>query len=209
MPPETKLSGRSAPVLNTVIGVVATDAELSCAGVRTACACRAGRYRALGQAFAHADGRRHDLCSLHPPETAGSAKGEAVGVAWIRSGGLRCPRGGARRVRGGNRAFVGPGTGAPGKGSGSEDHRYPGVFRLAFPMAAGGIEWGRGRVATVASTTIVAVETGAGIAGCGESGAIEGIRLQAFPGSISATLARLALVSPSGRILANCIGSNG
>ena len=31
MPPETKLSGRSAPVLNTVIGVVATDAELSCA----------------------------------------------------------------------------------------------------------------------------------------------------------------------------------
>ena len=76
-------------------------------------------------------------------------------------------------------------------------------------MAAGGIEWGRGRVATVASTTIVAVETGAGIAGCGESCAIEGIRLQAFPGSISATLARLALVSPSGRILASCIGSNG
>ena len=57
MPPETKLAGRSAPSLNTIIGIVATDAELSSAECeRLARAAQDGIARAVRPSHTLMDG---------------------------------------------------------------------------------------------------------------------------------------------------------
>jgi len=66
------------------------------------------------------------------------------------------------------------------------------AYQKRLPYVGGRYEWGRGYAITVALTTIIVVDTDAGISGCGECCPIDGDYLEAYPEGIPAALQRLA-----------------
>jgi L-alanine-DL-glutamate epimerase-like enolase superfamily enzyme len=66
------------------------------------------------------------------------------------------------------------------------------VYRALLPYVGGTYVWGRGHVIDTALTTVVVIETDAGITGCGESCPIGGNYLAAYPEGIAAAAPRLA-----------------
>lgn len=58
------------------------------------------------------------------------------------------------------------------------------VYQTDLPYVGGTYEWGRGHVIDVARSTVVKVETDAGISGCGESCPIGGNYVVGYPGGI-------------------------
>ncbi|MGI9405643.1 MAG: mandelate racemase/muconate lactonizing enzyme family protein [Hyphomicrobiaceae bacterium] len=68
------------------------------------------------------------------------------------------------------------------------------VYQKDLPYAGGTYVWGPGRVIAVADTTVVVIETDAGITGCGESCPIDGNYLAAYAEGVRAAMPRLSKV---------------
>ena len=62
------------------------------------------------------------------------------------------------------------------------------VYRKTMPYVGGTYGWGPGRIFTAADSTVVAVETDAGITGCGECSPMEGNYLAAYPEGVRAAM---------------------
>ena len=66
------------------------------------------------------------------------------------------------------------------------------AYQVDLPYIGGTYFWGKGNAIRVASTTVMVLETDAGISGCGESCPIGGNYLAAYPEGVIPALARLA-----------------
>jgi len=66
------------------------------------------------------------------------------------------------------------------------------VYQADLPYVGGEYRWGPGRVIDIADTTVVVIETDAGISGCGECCPIGGNYLAAYPEGVRAAAPRLA-----------------
>lgn len=66
------------------------------------------------------------------------------------------------------------------------------IYRQDLPYVGGTYVWGRGEVIATADTTVVVIETDAGITGCGESCPIGGNYLAAYPEGVAGAAPRLA-----------------
>jgi L-alanine-DL-glutamate epimerase-like enolase superfamily enzyme len=66
------------------------------------------------------------------------------------------------------------------------------VYTAQLPYVGGTYVWGRGEVIATALSTVVVIETDAGISGCGESCPIGGNYLAAYPEGVAAAAPRLA-----------------
>lgn len=66
------------------------------------------------------------------------------------------------------------------------------VYRRDLPYVGGTYVWGRGEVIATADTTVIVIETDAGISGCGESCPIGGNYLAAYPEGVRGAAPRLA-----------------
>lgn len=66
------------------------------------------------------------------------------------------------------------------------------VYRKILPYVGGSYAWGPGRTLTNADTTIVVIDTDAGISGCGECCPIDGNYLAAYPEGCRAAMPRLS-----------------
>ena len=66
------------------------------------------------------------------------------------------------------------------------------AYQVDLPYVGGTYFWGKGNAIRVAPTTVIVVETDAGIIGCGESCPIGGNYLAAYPEGVVPALAQLA-----------------
>ncbi len=66
------------------------------------------------------------------------------------------------------------------------------IYTQNLPYVGGTYVWGRGEVIATALTTVVVIETDAGITGCGESCPIGGNYLAAYPEGVAGAAPRLA-----------------
>lgn len=66
------------------------------------------------------------------------------------------------------------------------------AYHARLPYVGGTYVWGRGHAISVALSTVIVVETDAGLSGCGESCPIEGNYLAAYPEGVVPALERLA-----------------
>ena len=66
------------------------------------------------------------------------------------------------------------------------------AYQVDLPYVGGTYFWGKGNAIRVAPTTVIVVETDAGIIGCGESCPIGGNYLAAYPEGVIPALAQLA-----------------
>ncbi|MGI9319581.1 MAG: mandelate racemase/muconate lactonizing enzyme family protein, partial [bacterium] len=66
------------------------------------------------------------------------------------------------------------------------------IYQKILPYVGGTYVWGPGRVISSADTTVVVVETNAGISGCGECCPIDGNYLAAYPEGVRAAMPRLS-----------------
>ena len=66
------------------------------------------------------------------------------------------------------------------------------AYQAGLPYVGGAYRWGRGEVIETALTTVVTVETDAGLTGCGECCPIGANYLAAYPEGVTAALVRLA-----------------
>jgi len=68
------------------------------------------------------------------------------------------------------------------------------VYQKTLPYVGGTYVWGPGRIIAEADTTVVVIETDAGISGCGECCPIDGNYLAAYPEGVRAAMPRLSKV---------------
>ncbi len=66
------------------------------------------------------------------------------------------------------------------------------AWRVDLPYVGGSYQWGPRRVLRTGETTVVVVDTDAGLSGCGESCPIGGNYLAAYPEGVAGALVRLA-----------------
>ena len=66
------------------------------------------------------------------------------------------------------------------------------VYQKILPYVGGTYVWGPGRVISDADTTVVVIETDAGLVGCGECCPIDGNYLAAYPEGVRAAMPRLS-----------------